>query len=116
LHNVEREGFTDLWPSTFHALDTGLEWPEGTAAELAKGNADAITDVLSTDDRIEYVRQEMLGKVARMSLEELETLVELWEGHVLGKPAKSTAEHIAMVESRLQTLEKRLNETPGGLG
>lgn len=115
LHNVEREGLTDLWPTTFAALDHGLNWPDGTARELARGNREAIQKVLSVDDRVSYVRNEMLGKVAKMSLEDLETLVQLWESHVLGTPARGATEHLELMEQRLRELESRImNAEHGG--
>ena len=108
LHNIERLGLTDLWPSTFRALDSGLGWPEGTAQELSKGNTSLATELLDMDNRLTYVRNQMLGRIASMKLEELEALAELWEGYVLGKPAKDVNEHIAMVEKRVQELETRM--------
>lgn len=114
LHNVEREGVTDLWPTTFHALDLGLEWPTGTAQELAKGNASAISSVLTIDERLAYLRNDVMQRIADMDLEKLEALVGLMEGQVFGKVAKTTAEHIAMVEKRLAELEALLGIQHGG--
>lgn len=107
LHNIEREGLTSLWPTTFAALDRGLEWPKGTAEGLAKGDPSAIERVQSIE-RLAAIRNQVMHRVETMNLSELENLAHVMETMAFGTHAASTEDHVAKVESRLADLERRL--------
>lgn len=116
LHNVEREGLTDLWPTTFKALDRGLEWPEGTAKQLAAGDVTVIDEVLSLDQRLTMLRNQLMHGILQMDLPELSHLIDVMEKHVFNRSTGGAAEHVQMVEARLDRMEQFLsdrNNNPG---
>lgn len=112
LHNIEREGRTDLKPGTYQALDTALHWRPGTCLALAKGDASVLdtADAMMHRDKESAYRWRIVERIQRMSLVELERMVSMMEGDALGDDAPTdTNDVIATVEANVMArIERRL--------
>lgn len=111
LHNIEREGRTDLKPATYAAIDKGLRWRAGTALALANGDASVLEapDEQAIIERESAYRWQIVERIQTMSLVDLERMVALLEGQTLGDDSLSTDDVIARVEERvMRRLEERL--------
>lgn len=113
LHNIEIEGRTDLLPATFNALDTGLRWNPGTALALSLGDDSVLQQPnAETRERLEGAyRWQVVERIQRMSLADLEKLVTMMEGNALGDAEPlTTTDMMAQVESRLmEAISKKLD-------
>lgn len=107
LFKIERGGHTDLRDMTYQLLDEHLKWVPGTALALSRGEVQAASDAdaLTTADRESAYRWRIVERIQTMSLDELETMVAIWEERTLGKQAESTAEHLRLMEGELANLE-----------
>lgn len=113
LHNVEREGITDLWATTFRALDRGLGWPSGTAEALAK-NDESVLDALSSDESNAMVlRESLLARVADMTPQELDVLTKVLETGLFGRAASTMGEHVALMDKALHALNEAGRDVSG---
>lgn len=104
LHNIEREGRTDLKPATLQSLDLGLYWRPGTCLALIKGDSSVLetSDALAHADKEHAYRWRIVEKIQRMSLAELERMVSMMEGEALGtQEPMSTDDVIARVEANI---------------
>lgn len=113
LHNIEREGRTDLKPATLQALDKGLYWRPGTCLALINGDESVLDDADATlhRDKESAYRWRIVEKIQRMSLTELERMVSIMEGEALGDDVlhERTDDVIAAVEANvLARIEARL--------
>lgn len=120
LHNIEREGRTDLKPATLQALDRGLYWRPGTCLALLAGDVSVLdsADAMLHADKESAYRWRIVERIQRMSLVELERMVSMMEGESLGdNQPLSTDEVIARVEETvLRRIEQRLQaigDAPG---
>jgi hypothetical protein len=113
LHNIEREGRTDLKPATLQALDRALYWRPGTCLALINGDASVLdtADAMMHRDKESAYRWRIVEKIQRMSLVELERMVSMMEGEALGdEPSERTTDDvIATVEANImERIERRL--------
>lgn len=118
LHNVEREGRTELKPATLRALDQALYWAPGTALALSKGDASVLVDAdaMGHAEREAAFRWRIVEKVQRMTLEDLERMVSLMDGESLGDDESgiSTAQIVDLVSARvLQQITGNNNRSKG---
>lgn len=113
LHNVEREGYTDLWASTFRALDSGLGWPPGTAEKLSKGDESALDEIERDDANISMIRESLYSRIESMGVLELDALIRILETDLFGGQLKSHAEQASMMDRAILALN-RLKQGDGG--
>lgn len=106
LHNIEREGYTELWASTFRALDTGLGWPSGTAQALAHGDESALETLAGDESNIMVTRESLLSRVAEMPPDELELLTRVLETRLFGRTATSMRDHVELMERAMRALDE----------
>lgn len=88
IHNIEKEGNTNLKPSTFQALDEALRWQPGTAMALALGRGDAV-DIEAR--LMDYVCR-IAVHLSHMSTAQLELTLIMMEENQLGTSRESTPE------------------------
>lgn len=104
LNNIEN-GRTDLRPATFKALDEVLLWRAGTAMALAAGDLSALddADVANAVERESAYRWQVVERIGKMSLNDLERLVSILESEELFDGPKTDSNDY---ETRLRALER----------
>lgn len=111
LHNIEHSGRVDLKPSTLNALDKGLLWRPGTALALSRGDDSVLEsgDQLASNERQAAYRWQIVERISRMTLSELERMVSIMEAEALGESVPmETQDVISQVEERVARIEARL--------
>lgn len=88
IHNVLNEGSTNLKPTTFKALDTGLKWDEGTALAKALGTGSP----KQVQGRVTQYLARIAVHLSQMSTEELELTLIMLEENQLGNAHLPIAE------------------------
>jgi len=107
IHNIEREGNTNLKPSTFSALDAALHWAPGTALSYALGKG---TDKANTEERVlEYVGRIAL-RMSHMTTEELELCLIMMEENELGQRNNSSDEFKSRMKGLVAAWQKQLDQ------
>lgn len=95
IHNIEREGFTNLKPTTFTALDSALKWEPGTAFATAMGRGDS----RSIEERLTEYLQRIAIHLSHMNAVELELTCIMLEENQLGTSGHSLAEFSEQVNA-----------------
>ena len=107
IHNIEKEGNTNLKPSTFRALDEALKWDAGTALALALGKG---LDKETTEERVlEYVSRIAL-RLTHMTTEELELCLIMMEENELGQANHSSDEFTNRMKQLVASWGKQLDQ------
>lgn len=76
LHHIEVGGRIKLQPSTLAALDAALQWPTGTAVELAAGNAATLNyDAAIEQHLANTYRWRIIQNLETLTLAELEAMI-----------------------------------------
>ena len=106
IHNIEKEGQTNLKPSTFKALDEALYWEPGTALALALGKGDG----RPTEAKVlEYVSRIAL-RLTHMTTEQLELCLIMMEENELGQANHSTEEFKQAMMKLVEGWSAQLNQ------
>ena len=106
IHNIEREGNTNLKPSTLKALDEALHWEPGTALALALGKGDG----RPTEAKVlEYVSRIAI-RMSHMTTQELELCLIMMEENELGKTNHSSEEFRQAVQGLVDSWSQQLNQ------
>lgn len=109
IHNIEKEGATNLKPSTLEALDVALRWESGTALALALGQGNR----KQVQERITEYLARIAFHLSQMDTDQLELTLIMLEEHELGSRAETTAEFTRTV-GRL--VENTLREVAAAMG
>lgn len=86
IHNIEKEGNTNLKPSTFQALDAALRWQPGTSLSLALGQAGPS----KVEERVNEYLCRIALHLSHMSTAQLELTLIMLEENQLGKANQTT--------------------------
>jgi transcriptional regulator with XRE-family HTH domain len=107
IHNIEKEGNTNIRPSTLKAIDEALHWEAGTALSYALGKG---ADMGVTHERVlAYVSQIAL-RLTHMSTEQLELCLIMMEENELGQANHSTEEFKAAMERMVEGWSTQLEQ------
>jgi DNA-binding XRE family transcriptional regulator len=104
IHNIEKEGNTNLKPSTFQALDAALRWQPGTSLSLALGQGGP--------SRVEERVNEYLCRIAlhlsHMTTAQLELTLIMLEENELGKANHTTEQFTQAVGELVRGLLEQI--------
>lgn len=106
IHNIEKEGSTNLKPATFRALDAALHWDSGTALAFALGKKG---DPGATKERVLHYLSQIAVHTSRMDVTQLELCLIMMEENQLGVGNNTTEEFMRTIEEWVAGWQKQID-------